>query len=101
MIFINDIQNAVARQYRVLPSRMKQPDGQGSRKRRIARARQVAMCLSVQLTDHSLVRIGHYFGGRDHSTVIHACRAVEQRRRKDGRIHRRLRALTLELAGQR
>jgi chromosomal replication initiator protein len=94
---VADIQTAVAKRYRIRPSRMKEPDALGSRKRRVARARQVAMSLSVQLTDHSLVRIGHFFGGRDHSTVIYACREVEKRRRKDRRIHNRMRAITLEL----
>jgi chromosomal replication initiator protein len=55
------------------------------------------MCLATRLTDHSIGRIGHYFGGRDHSTVIHACRVVEKRCRRDRRLRNRLRRITLEL----
>jgi chromosomal replication initiator protein len=47
-----------------------------SRKREIAQARQIAMYLSKKFTENSLKAIGGYFGGRDHSTVIHACQAV-------------------------
>ena len=47
-----------------------------SRKKNIVKARQVAMYLSKQLTNHSLVSIGLHFGGRDHSTVIHGIDAV-------------------------
>ncbi|KAA3617175.1 MAG: chromosomal replication initiator protein DnaA [Calditrichaeota bacterium] len=49
-----------------------------SRKRNIVKARQVAMYLSKQLTNHSLVSIGLHFGGRDHSTVIHGIDSVTQ-----------------------
>ncbi len=49
-----------------------------SRKRNIVKARQVAMYLSKQLTNHSLVSIGLHFGGRDHSTVIHGIDAINQ-----------------------
>lgn len=49
-----------------------------TRKKDIVRARQVAMYLSKRLTNHSLVTIGLYFGGRDHSTVIHALDNVEK-----------------------
>jgi chromosomal replication initiator protein len=47
-----------------------------SRKREIVQARQISMYFSKQLTKESLVNIGRYFGGRDHSTVIHACQTV-------------------------
>ncbi|MCH8277180.1 MAG: chromosomal replication initiator protein DnaA, partial [Bacteroidetes bacterium] len=50
-----------------------------SRKRPIVDARQVAMFYCKQLTQLSLAAIGGRFGGRDHSTVIHACRAVQAR----------------------
>ena len=48
-----------------------------TRKREIVQARQIAMYFSKQLTKHSLKAIGQHFGGRDHSTVIHAVRSVE------------------------
>jgi len=48
--------------------------------RSIARPRQIAMALSKELTNHSLPEIGDAFGGRDHTTVLHACRKVEELR---------------------
>ena len=57
-----------------------------SRSRSVARPRQVAMALSKELTDHSLPEIGAAFGGRDHTTVLHACRKVEELKRKDVKI---------------
>ena len=46
-------------------------------------ARHIAMFLCRELTSSSLVSIGIYFGKRDHSTVIHACKAVEEKMNKD------------------
>ena len=48
------------------------------RTRSIARPRQVAMALSKELTNHSLPEIGELFGGRDHTTVLHACRKIKE-----------------------
>jgi len=56
------------------------------RTRSIARPRQVAMALSKELTNHSLPEIGDAFGGRDHTTVIHACRKVAELKASDSRI---------------
>jgi len=50
------------------------------RSRSVARPRQVAMALSKELTNHSLPEIGDAFGGRDHTTVLHACRKVKSLR---------------------
>ena len=50
------------------------------RNRTIARPRQMAMALAKELTNHSLPEIGDAFGGRDHTTVVHACRKVAQLR---------------------
>jgi chromosomal replication initiator protein len=50
------------------------------RSRSVARPRQVAMALAKELTNHSLPEIGNAFGGRDHTTVIHAVRKVVQLR---------------------
>jgi chromosomal replication initiator protein len=49
-----------------------------TRTRSIARPRQVAMALAKELTNHSLPEIGNAFGGRDHTTVLHACRKIEE-----------------------
>ncbi len=48
------------------------------RSRSIARPRQMAMTLAKELTNHSLPEIGDHFGGRDHTTVIHACRKIKE-----------------------
>ena len=48
------------------------------RNRSVARPRQVAMALCKELTDHSLPEIGEAFGGRDHTTVLHACRKIKE-----------------------
>tara|TARA_R110000868_G_scaffold158036_3_gene385764 strand:- start:7062 stop:8402 length:1341 start_codon:yes stop_codon:yes gene_type:complete len=56
------------------------------RNRSIARPRQVAMALSKELTNHSLPEIGDGYGGRDHTTVLHACRKVAELRNTDSGI---------------
>jgi len=61
-----------------------------TRKQEVALARQVAMYLSKELTNSSLKTIGLHFGGRDHSTVIHACQAVEDRSNTDAVFHSNL-----------
>jgi chromosomal replication initiator protein len=57
-----------------------------TRKKEIALARQIAMYLAKELTPFSLKTIGLHFGGRDHSTVIHACRSVEDLKITDNSI---------------
>ncbi len=52
----------------------------------IARPRQMAMALSKELTEHSLPEIGDAFGGRDHTTVLHACRKIDELVETDGRL---------------
>lgn len=56
------------------------------RTRSIARPRQIAMALAKELTNHSLPEIGDAFGGRDHTTVLHACKKVAQLKQEDNRI---------------
>jgi chromosomal replication initiator protein len=70
-----------------------------SRIRRVARPRQVAMYLSRLLTKNSLQEIGRRFGGRDHSTVIHAVRQVEKLRLEDAEMDSDIRLLTEGLRG--
>lgn len=67
------------------------------RTRSIARPRQMAMYLAKQLTEHSLPEIGNAFGGRDHTTVLHACRKIESLNETDGRLREELSRLTREL----
>jgi chromosomal replication initiator protein len=53
------------------------------RNRSVARPRQMAMSLCKELTNHSLPEIGDAFGGRDHTTVLHACRTIKNMRETD------------------
>ena len=68
-ISIDQIQNTVAGYFNMRVADMKSK----KRSRTIAYPRQLAMFLSRELTDHSLPEIGESFGGRDHTTVLHAC----------------------------
>ncbi|MCL7744964.1 chromosomal replication initiator protein DnaA [Guyparkeria hydrothermalis] len=82
MITLDNIQRTVAKYYNV-----KIQDLTGSRRTRsIARPRQVAMALAKELTSHSLPEIGESFGGRDHTTVLHAVRKIEELRESDSKI---------------
>src|SRR5690554_6659680 len=56
------------------------------RTRSLARPRQVAMALTKELTEHSLPEIGDAFAGRDHTTVLHACRQIRNLRESDGKL---------------
>jgi chromosomal replication initiator protein len=56
------------------------------RTRSIARPRQIAIALAKELTNHSLPEIGEAFGGRDHTTVLHACRKIAELKESDARI---------------
>lgn len=69
------------------------------RTRAIARPRQVAMWLSRELTPHSLPEIGDAFGGRDHTTVLHACRTIGDLRSKDGQLNNDLHVLLQSIKG--
>lgn len=69
------------------------------RTRAIARPRQVAMWLARELTPHSLPEIGDAFGGRDHTTVLHACRTIIDLRSKDGQLNNDLHILLQSIKG--
>jgi chromosomal replication initiator protein len=68
-----------------------------SRKKNIVKARQVAMYLSKQLTNHSLVTIGLHFGGRDHSTVIHGIEMVNEQMQHDKAYHNKIESMKKHL----
>lgn len=74
MVTIENIQKVVAEYYRIKLSDLLSK----RRSRSVARPRQVAMALSKELTNHSLPEIGEAFGGKDHTTVLHACRKVKE-----------------------
>lgn len=73
---IDNIQRTVAEYYNIKISDILSK----RRNRTIARPRQMAMCLAKELTNHSLPEIGEAFGGRDHTTVLHACRKIAELR---------------------
>jgi chromosomal replication initiator protein len=70
----------------------------GRRSRSVLLPRQIGMYLTRRLTGLSLEQIGHYFGGRDHSTVLHACRKVEQALAGDAALSGTVRQLHAALA---
>ncbi len=82
LVTINNIQKTVAEYYKIRVADLHAK----SRSRQVARPRQVAMSLAKELTDHSLPEIGDAFGGRDHTTVIHACRRISELKAKDSRM---------------
>ena len=94
-ITFESIQKTVAEYYKIKVSDMYSK----KRTRIIARPRQVAMWLSKELTPASLPAIGEAFGGRDHTTVLHACRTISDLRLKDNRINHDLLVLTQVLKG--
>ncbi len=73
-ISVENIQRTVAEYYKIKVSDLLSK----RRTRSVARPRQVAMALSKELTNHSLPEIGELFGGRDHTTVLHACRKIKE-----------------------
>ncbi len=78
-VSIENIQKTVAEFYRLKVVELLSK----KRTRSIARPRQIAMCLARELTQLSLPDIGNAFGGRDHSTVLHACKTIEDLRNTD------------------
>jgi chromosomal replication initiator protein len=82
LVTINNIQKTVAEYYKIRVSDLHAKD----RSRVVARPRQVAMALAKELTTHSLPEIGDAFGGRDHTTVLHACRKVAELCESDARM---------------
>ena len=81
-VTIDEIMRKVSEHYNIRMSDLLSP----RRNRTIARPRQVAMYLSKQLTSRSLPEIGRRFGGRDHTTVLHAVRKVEELKSVDNQI---------------
>lgn len=89
-ITIENIQKTVADYYKIKVSDMYSK----KRSRNIARPRQVAMAMARELTNHSFPEIGEAFGGRHHTTVMHACEEIEQLRLNDQTLARDIGFLT-------
>ncbi len=94
-ITIDEIQRAVVEHYGLKLADM----ASARRSRSVARPRQVAMYLCKQLTTRSLPEIGRKFGGRDHTTVMHAIRTIERLRQEDPQIREDLEVLMRRLQG--
>jgi chromosomal replication initiator protein len=74
LLTVEFIQKTVAEYYKIKLSDIMSK----RRNRSIARPRQIGMALAKELTNHSLPELGEHFGGRDHTTVLHACRKVQE-----------------------
>ena len=95
LVTIENIQKTVAEYFKVRVADLLSE----RRNRSIARPRQVAMALAKELTSHSLPEIGDAFGGRDHTTVIHACRRIKELRDTEQRISEDYQNLLRTLTG--
>ncbi|HTM63877.1 MAG TPA: chromosomal replication initiator protein DnaA [Gammaproteobacteria bacterium] len=82
LVTIENIQRTVAEYYKIKVADLLSK----RRNRSVARPRQIAMALAKELTNHSLPEIGDAFGGRDHTTVLHACRNISDLRQSDADI---------------
>ncbi|MFO7592537.1 MAG: chromosomal replication initiator protein DnaA [Pseudomonadota bacterium] len=82
LVTIENIQKTVAEYYKIRVADLLSK----RRNRSIARPRQIAMALAKELTNHSLPEIGDAFGGRDHTTVMHACKKVQELKEGDQMI---------------
>ena len=94
-ITLSNIQKTVADYYQLRLSDLLSMN----RSRSLARPRQIAMTLAKELTEHSLPEIGKAFGGRDHTTVLHACRTVRELCVVDGKLRQDWEKLLRELTG--
>ena len=82
LVTVENIQKTVAEYYKIRVADLLSK----RRSRSITRPRQMAMALAKELTTHSLPEIGDAFGGRDHTTVLHACRKVQELKEADNRM---------------
>ncbi|KAA3621000.1 MAG: chromosomal replication initiator protein DnaA [Proteobacteria bacterium] len=94
-VTINNIQKRVAEYYNIRVSDLLSK----KRNRNIARPRQIGMALAKELTNMSLPDIGDAFGGRDHTTVIHACRKVKELIQSDSKVEEDYNNLRRQLSG--
>jgi chromosomal replication initiator protein len=95
LITVENIQKTVAEYYKIRVADLLSK----RRSRSIARPRQVAMALAKELTNHSLPEIGDAFGGRDHTTVLHACKRIKDLREVERRVGEDYMNLLRTLAG--
>lgn len=96
ILSVEDIQHKVAAHFNIRVADMHSP----RRAREVARPRQVAMYLAKQLTQRSYPDIGRSFGGRDHTTVMHACQQIENLLPRDALLAEHVQLLTKTLTGR-
>ena len=94
-ISVENIQKSVADYFKIRMADLLSK----KRNRSLARPRQIAMALAKELTNHSLPEVGDAFGGRDHTTVLHACRKIEELRGTTADVAEDYKNLTRLLAG--
>ncbi len=82
LVNVENIQKTVAEYYKIRVADLLS----AKRTRSVTRPRQAAMALAKELTNHSLPEIGQFFGGRDHTTVLHACRKVQELKESDNKF---------------
>ena len=90
---VSDIAQVTARHFSLKLSDLRSP----SRRQAVVKARGVAMYLARQMTGESLGEIGRYFGGRDHTTVLHGCRKTEGLLKSEPAIHQAVAQLLVQL----
>jgi chromosomal replication initiator protein len=89
IIAMDDIEEAVAERYHVKIADMKSR----RRSKTLVHPRQIAMYLCRELTDASFPEIGRHFGGKDHTTIIHACKQIAKAKATDGALSSTLESL--------
>ena len=92
-VTVDTIQQQVADHFRLHRSELIEK----KRTKRIAVPRMIAIYLTKEMAGLSLKKIGECFGGRDHSTIIHACEKIQKDRQKDPELNREIETLILEL----
>ena len=94
VITLEDVQDVVARRFQVKVSELKSK----RRTKTVVHPRQIAMYLSRELTNASFPEIGREFGGKDHTTIIHACRQIEKAIDKDNSLRTTVESLKDEIS---
>ena len=94
VITSEDVQDVVARRFQVKVSELKSK----RRTKTVVHPRQIAMYLSREMTDASFPEIGREFGGKDHTTIIHACRQIEKAMENDSSLRTRVESLKDEIS---
>lgn len=94
---IDMIIKTISRHYNITVNDLKSK----TRKKEVVVPRQIAMFLSKEYTKHSLKAIGYHYGGRDHATVIHACRSVQEQMKANSNFSEEVKSIQNMLQGKR